>query len=319
MLETCQSDPIPAKRAAALQLFHNLYKECKMSGSYLDATSTGLTAGPYGEGQKGGSAANAQIPPQMRPLINRRKQRTSVRRAELLRYWVEASAHCTSPGNFTDVRSDGAVASRAILSASAALRPSLKHMADRISSADDAGATRLYKPLARMIAGVLRRLFVQGESKGMDGDDDGSGRPSPEVDALRSASVKFLEIVVACFSTRAQPGGASAAGRKRGAGTGSVSQVMDLASVVYVRGMFMMFATFLTQPYLFYHSNLHTKFSAVGRFCPGRSTHRSPHHYSRGIRGNWRICIQYFAWLDIDWWSGEDRSESFARYVVGDG
>ena len=86
MLETCQSDPIPAKRAAALQFFHNLYKECKMSGSYLDATSTGLTAGPYGEGQKGGSAANAQIPPQMRPLINRRKQRTSARRAELRFY-----------------------------------------------------------------------------------------------------------------------------------------------------------------------------------------------------------------------------------------
>ena len=226
MLETCQSDPIPAKRAAALQFFHNLYKECKMSGSYLDATSTGLTAGPYGEGQKGGSAANAQIPPQMRPLINRRKQRTSVRRAELLRYWVEASAHCTSPGNFTDDRSDGAVAARAVLSASAALRPSLRHVADRISSADDAGATRLYKPLARMIAGVLRRLFVQDESKGMggDGEEDGSGRPSPEVDALRSASVKFLEIVAACFSTRAQSGGgASAAGRKRGGGTGSVS------------------------------------------------------------------------------------------------
>ena len=226
MLETCQSDPIPAKRAAALQFFHSLYKECKMSGSYLDATSTGLNAGPYGEGQKGGSAANAQIPPQMRPLINRRKQRTSVRRAELLRYWVEASAHCTSPGNFTDVRSDGAVASRAILSASAALRPSLRHVADRISSADDAGATRLYKPLARMISGVLRRLFVQDESKGMDGDEDGGGRQSPEVDALRSASVKFLEIVVACFSTRAQEGDASAAaGRKRGAGTGSVSSV----------------------------------------------------------------------------------------------
>lgn len=205
-----------------------------MSGSYLDATSTGLAAGPYGEGQKGGSAANAQIPPQMRPLINRRKQRTSVRRAELLRYWVEASAHCTSPGNFTDARSDGAVASRAILSASAALRPSLKHVADRISSADDAGATRLYKPLARMIAGVLRRLLVQDDSKGMDGDDDGSGRPSPEVDALRSASVKFLEIVVACFSTRAQPGGASAAGKKRGAGTGSVSQVLDLVLVILV-------------------------------------------------------------------------------------
>jgi len=239
-----------------------------MSGSYLDATSAGLTAGPYGEGQKGGSAANAQIPPQMRPLINRRKQRTSARRAELLRYWVEASAHCTSPGNFTDVRSDGAVASRAILSASAALRPSLKHVADRISSADDAGATRLYKPLARMIAGVLRRLFMQDESKGMDGDDDGSGRPSPEVDALRSASVKFLEIVVACFSTRAQPGGASAAGRKRGAGTGSVSQVRDPGLCMFRACCFQHFSL---QPY-FCHSNqsFHTNSFFSPRILPWR-------------------------------------------------
>ena len=235
ILEICQTEAIPAKRAAALQFLHSLYREWRLAGSYLDATAVGLSAGPYGEGQKhhasaGPAAAGGtqqQVPPQMRPLLNRRKARTSARRAELLRYWVEASAHCTGPGNFTNARSDGAVASRAVLSASAALRPALRHVADRISSADDAGATRLYRPLSRMIAGVLRRLFVQDVDSSAQQGGFADGGPSPEVDALRSASVKFLEIVVACFSTREQPGGGKGvAGRKRGAGALSVSTCM---------------------------------------------------------------------------------------------
>ena len=45
----------------------------------------------------------------------------------------------TVAGAFTDVRADGAIASRAVVSAGSVIRPSLRHMAEKISSADYAG------------------------------------------------------------------------------------------------------------------------------------------------------------------------------------
>lgn len=224
MLQCAQADPVPAKRAAALQFFHGLHRESRMAGSYLDATGGGGTgnwnAGPYGEGGEQGEKRKKGGGPGPAALARRRALAAS-RRAELLRYWVEASAACTAPGTFTDVRADGAVASRAVLSAGATLRPSLRHISDRIGAADDAGATRLYRPMVRMVAGVLRRLFVvDDEASRMDWAGKGGGA---EVEALRSSCVKFLEIVVDCFSTREEGEGRGAQRRRKGTGSSIVS------------------------------------------------------------------------------------------------
>mmetsp|Transcript_53479 Transcript_53479/g.160029 ORF Transcript_53479/g.160029 Transcript_53479/m.160029 type:complete len:1293 (-) Transcript_53479:126-4004(-) len=78
----------------------------------------------------------------------------------------------------------------------------MRHVAEKIGSADDAGALRLYSPVMRMMGGALKRLFAIGQ-------------PQAGGDALRSACVKFLEIVVASFSSRVQPGAPSHAAAAR--------------------------------------------------------------------------------------------------------
>lgn len=135
------------------------------------------------------------------------------KRAMLLRYWVEGSTACTVPGAFTDVHADGAIASRAVISSSAVIRPALRHVSERIRGADDAGALRLFIPVMRMIGGVLKRLFAANAASG-GGKNSGSGGSVEEksVDAVKSACVKFLEIVVLSFSTRSQSG---AGGRRK--------------------------------------------------------------------------------------------------------
>jgi symplekin len=123
---------------------------------------------------------------------------------ELLRYWVEASNSCTIPGSFSDVQSDGAIASRAVISASAVVRPALKHVADKIASADDAGALKLFIPVMRMIGGVLRRLLTPVDTSNISNRNQSQSATNiSSDDALKSACIKFLEIVILCFSVKA--------------------------------------------------------------------------------------------------------------------
>lgn len=209
VLESAQSDAVPAKRAASLALFHTLYVEWSKGGSYLDATvaagSSSSLAGPYGPG--GSSTAS---PPPGAAEASRRNQIRAARRAELLRRWVQAAIPNLAPGAYTSATSDAAVASRGVLSASAAIKPCLRYMAERIGNADDAGALRLFLPVMRMISGVLGRLFLERARGGAGGGGGGGGRTNEggAGDSLRASCIKFLEIVVLCFSNRALPGAA---------------------------------------------------------------------------------------------------------------
>ena len=180
MLEIAQSDTNPAKRGASLEFFRTYYKECHKAGSWLDTTTLAIQAGPYGPG--GSHHSTSGTTPAMRVILKRRQQKRLVREGEILRYWVEAAVACLVTGVFTDADAEGAVASRGIIAASAALRPSLQHIAQRIRDTDDRGATRLYVPVMKMVDGVLKKLFLGGN------------------DAVRSASIKFLEIVMLCCS-----------------------------------------------------------------------------------------------------------------------
>lgn len=191
MLEFAQSDTIPAKRAASLEFFHNFWKECQKAGSWLDMTSTGPTMGPYGSG--GGSHSSSSDTPAIRVLQKRRAIKRMAREGEILRYWVQASIYCTLPGVFTSNVSEDAVASRGVIAASASLRPSLRHIAKRVDDADDRGAAKLYAPVMKMVEGVLKKLFANAADSG---------------DGLRSACIKFLEIVaVSCSSKGEQSDG----------------------------------------------------------------------------------------------------------------
>lgn len=191
MLEFAQSDTIPAKRAASLEFFHIFWGECQKAGSWLDTTSTGPNMGPYGSG--GGGHASSSDTPALRLLQKRRAVKRMAREGEILRYWVQASIYCTLPGVFTSNVSEDAVASRGVIAASASLRPSLRHIARRVDDADDRGAAKLYGPVMKMVEGVLKKLFVNAGDSG---------------DGLRSACIKFLEIVaVSCSSKEEQNDG----------------------------------------------------------------------------------------------------------------
>lgn len=203
LLEMAQSDVVPAKRATCLEFFRLFFKECANAGSWLDK-SPGPNAGPYGPG-----GANASIPntPAMRALLKRRHQKALAREGEILRYWIEASNACLIEGVFTAVEAEGSIASRAILAASSALRPSLRHISQRIKDADDRGALRLYNPLMKMVGSVLRKLFT--------------GPSEPIV----AACIKFLENVVLCCSPKPQ----DPAGNRRRGQSVSLFRVVNLA------------------------------------------------------------------------------------------
>lgn len=189
MLEMAQSDTIPAKRGASLEFFRNMWKESFKAGSWLDKTAPGLQQGPYGSGSTSSHSQpqSAAATPAVRTQLKRRQVKRLTREGEILRYWVEASIACTLPGAFTSEESEGAVASRGIIAASASLRPSLKHIAQRIKDADDRGASRLYGPVMKMVEGVLKKLFL-----------------STPAEAVGSACIKFLEIVCLCCSSKPQ-------------------------------------------------------------------------------------------------------------------
>lgn len=165
----------------------------------MDSTTTGQNAGPYGSGMVSHSQSSIATPA-MRAQQKRRQITRLAREGEILRYWVQASIACTLPGAFTSDVAEDAVASRGVIAASASLRPSLKHIAQRIRDADDRGANKIFGPVMRMVEGVLKKLFLSTPS---GSNTDG--------DSLRSACIKFLEIV--CFCCSSKPQDASKKGR----------------------------------------------------------------------------------------------------------
>lgn len=158
LLEMAQSDTIPAKRGASLEFFRGLFKECQKPGSWLDVNYQNANAGPYGNGassSKHHSSSQRQPPTQLK----RRQAKRLQREGEILRYWVQASIACTTPGVFTSEASEASVASRGVIAASASIRPSLKHIAQRIRDADDRGANKIFGPVMKMVEGVSVIMF----------------------------------------------------------------------------------------------------------------------------------------------------------------
>ncbi|EED93855.1 predicted protein [Thalassiosira pseudonana CCMP1335] len=220
VLESAQSDVVPAKRAASLAMFHTLYGEWQKGGSYLDGTTNNVSlSGPYGVGGASSSSSSAAAGgPQLLSSMetSRRSNLRSARKAELLRRWVQSAIPNLAPGTFTSSTLDAAAAGRGVLSASAALKPCLRYMAQRIGSADDA--------VMRMIEGVLGRLFLERARNNSGMEVDGGEK---EGDALRSSCIKFLEIVVLCFSNKALPG--AGAGQTIGRAKKDASHVNDFS------------------------------------------------------------------------------------------
>ena len=198
LLEMAQSDTVPAKRGASLECFRGLWREFQKPGSWLD-NNQGVNGGPYGSGIVSKHHLNAQQP---RAQVKRRQQKRLAREGELLRYWVQASIACTTPGVFTSDSAEASIGARGVIAASASIRPSLKHIAQRIRDADDRGANRVYGPVMKMVEGVLKKLFLNANTSKDAGAED---------DALRSACIKFLEIVCLCCSAKPQ----DSSGRKR--------------------------------------------------------------------------------------------------------
>ena len=205
LLEMAQSDQVAAKRGAALEFFRSFWREAHKAGSWLDASAPAVssTAGPYGSGSSSSTSSHHHHGPPLPRLIQvRRKEKRLAREGEILRYWLQAAIACLTPGVYTAQAADDATASRGVLAASAALRPSLKHIVQRIKAADDRGANRLYSPVMKLIESVLQRLLLSS-----------SDSRSPE--ALMASCIKFVEIVVLCSSRKPQ----DPTVRRRGAST----------------------------------------------------------------------------------------------------
>jgi len=194
VLEMAQSETIPSKRTAALEFFHNLWKECHKAGSWLDNTTTGPNAGPYASGGASLAVPPSMAAPGMRATQRRRQAKRMAKEGEILRYWTTAANACMVPGAFTNETSEGAVASRGVIAASAALRPSLRHISQKIQDADDRGANKLYGPVMRMIESVVKKLFLTPDTDAALGVEVG----------FRSACIKFLEIVTLSCSSKAE-------------------------------------------------------------------------------------------------------------------
>ena len=193
MLEVCQSNTSGTRRVAALSFMGQFFRECQKAGSWIDKTTSGVQSGPYGAGGSSGSSGygNALA---MRNQQKRRQQKKQVRQGEILRYWIQASIACMEAAALMGEGQDDTVASRGVLAASAALKPSLSYIAQKIQDADDRGAAKLYGPVMKMIESVLRRLF---QSK-LNGNSD------PVGEGVTSSCIKFMEIIVMCCSRKNQ-------------------------------------------------------------------------------------------------------------------
>ena len=211
LLEMAQSDPVPSKRVAVLEFFRKLFQEFKKPGSWLDLSSN-ANAGPYGPGNfSSSSSKRPQEQRQPSAQIHRRRMKRLQREGEVLRYWVQASLACMGDGVFTAEAAEAVVASRGIIAASASIRPSLKHVSQRIQDADDRGASRVFNPTMKMVEGVLNRLFLSSSRSGA------SSSASPMVDDQRegetSACIKFVEIL--CFCCASKPPDPTASRRNK--------------------------------------------------------------------------------------------------------
>jgi len=190
LFDIAQTDIVPAKRSASLEFFRTLFKEFQKSGSWLDVNyMNSANAGPYGSGNIGKRSSSSQRQPPAQ--LRRRQAKRLLREGEILRYWVKASIACLTPGVFTAEASEMTVASRGVIAASASIRPSLKHIAQRIRDADDRGANKIFAPVMQMVEGVLKKLFF-------------STAEVEQGDALRSSCIKFLEIFCLCCSGKPQ-------------------------------------------------------------------------------------------------------------------
>mmetsp|Transcript_21390 Transcript_21390/g.53011 ORF Transcript_21390/g.53011 Transcript_21390/m.53011 type:complete len:1402 (+) Transcript_21390:120-4325(+) len=190
LFDIAQTDISPSKRSASLEFFRTLFKEFQKPGSWLDVNYTNsANAGPYGSGNIGKRSSSSQRQPPAQ--LKRRQFKRLQREGEILRYWVKASIACLTPGVFTAEASEMTVASRGVIAASASIRPSLKHIAQRIRDADDRGANKIFAPVMQMVEGVLKKLFF-------------STSEVEQGDALRSSCIKFLEIFCLCCSGKPQ-------------------------------------------------------------------------------------------------------------------
>jgi symplekin len=210
LLEVAQSDPIAAKRGAAIEFFRLFFKEIQKAGSWLDttaATSSPMT-GPYGSGgssssssssssRKGGGSGGGGEGSLPRMVTNRRTDKRLAREGECLRYWISATNACLTPGVFTDQNADTDTTGRGILAASVSLRPALRHIVQRIKTADDRGASRLYTPVMKMIEGVLNKLLLHSGNS----QQQQQQQSQPPENTL-AACIKFLEIVLLCCSRK---------------------------------------------------------------------------------------------------------------------
>jgi symplekin len=216
LLEMAQSDTIPAKRGASLEFFRGLFRECQKPGSWLDLNYVNTSAGPYGSGNVSKHHQSSSSQKQPPAQLKRRQAKRLQREGEILRYWVQASIACTQPGVFTAEAAEMAVASRGVIAASASIRPSLKHIAQRIRDADDRGANKIFGPVMKMVEGVLKKLFLSTSVEAEQGD------------ALRSSCIKFLEIVCLCCSGKPQ----DASSRRKGNTVGfNVGTCMNLGFI----------------------------------------------------------------------------------------
>ena len=150
LLDIAQTDIVPAKRSASLEFFRTLFKEFQKPGSWLDVNyMNSANAGPYGSGNIGKRSSSSQRQPPAQ--LRRRQAKRLQREGEILRYWVQGSIACLTPGVFTAEASEMTVASRGVIAASASIRPSLKHIAQRIKDADDRGANKIFAPVMQMV------------------------------------------------------------------------------------------------------------------------------------------------------------------------
>jgi hypothetical protein len=98
---------------------------------------------------------------------------------------------------FTSQALENSIASRAILSANAALRPAFCCIAKSIAVADDTGALNLYLPVFHMSLGVVSRLFLLGNNNIVDPADNNTAG----ADSVRASCIKYLEtLALLCTS-----------------------------------------------------------------------------------------------------------------------
>lgn len=161
LFDIAQTDTVPAKRSASLEFFRTLFKEFQKPGSWLDVNYiSSVNAGPYGSGNMNSASKRSSHSQRQPPVqLKRRQAKRMQREGEVLRYWVKASIACLTPGVFTAEASEMTVASRGVIAASASIRPSLKHIAQRIRDADDRGANKIFAPVMQMVEGVSILLF----------------------------------------------------------------------------------------------------------------------------------------------------------------